>query len=359
MAGILPRLNRFRPPSNPNIRVLVPRSDPLTIDFLCSCETYDIGTNQTTSINSLSSFRYRRHAVCAFPASESDNLDAEQIAYGVASVFTPERNRRKGYAQHMMRLLHYVLTDPQNLPPFPAEWGEPPQIPEGCGNAIASALYSDIGPFYGACGPSTSSVPTRRSWTIKDPFGTIWDVPSGIPEDMGENVEWVDTEEMLNSIWLEDEALIHKELANEVKDKILFSFLPARGVTAFQHRQSMFYTPAASNEVKWGLRLRCTARPLQFATWAIDPDHTPPTNLIITRLRSDATSFPKLLHAIFKFASNNGLKKFEVWNLDPQLASSAMKLGGLTESRSLHLPALAWYGPGEVEWRHNEKFCWC
>ena len=265
-----------------------------------------------------------------------------------------------------MRLLHYVLTDPQNLPPFPTQWGEPPQIPEGCGNAIASALYSDVGHFYGACGPSTSLVPTQQSWNVTDPFGTIWDVPSNIPEDVDEGIEWVDTEELLDSLWLEDEAVIQKELASEVEDKVLFSFLPARGVTAFQHRRCLFYAPAASNGLKVGvgLRLRNTnilaqPQPLQFATWAIDPDHNPPTNLIITRLRSDPTSFPKLLHAIFKVASDNRLKKVEVWNLDPQLADSAVKLGGVTELRSLHLPALAWYGPGEVKWRHNERFCWC
>ena len=160
----------------------------------------------------------------------------------------------------MMHLLHYVLADPKNLPPFPAEWGEPPQIPEGCGNAIASALYSDVGPFYGACGPSTSPVPTQQSWNM-DPFGTIWDVPTDIPRNLEENIEWVNTEEALDSLWQEDEALIQKELANEVKDKVLFSFLPARGVAAFQHRRSMFYMPAASNGIKRGILHLSNLRP--------------------------------------------------------------------------------------------------
>jgi hypothetical protein len=284
--------------------------------------------------------------------------DAEQIAYSVALVFTPERNRRNGYAQHMMRLLHYVLADPKNLPPFPAEWGEPPQIPKGCGNAIASILHSNVGTFYGACGPSTSPVPTKQSWNIMCPFGTIWDVPNDIPGNIEGNIEWVDTEEALDSLWLEDEALIHEELANEVKDKTLFSFLPARGVAAFQHRLCMFYVPAVSNGMIWGVKLRSNGiQSLQFATWAIDPGRTPSTNLIVTRLRSDIPSFPKLLNAIFKCASDNGFKTVEVWNIDPQLAGPAGELGGLTEMRSLCQPALAWYGPGKVEWRHNERFC--
>lgn len=260
----------------------------------------------------------------------------------------------------MMRLLHYVLTDPKNLPPFPAEWGEPPQIPEGHGNAISSALYSDVGPFYGGCGPSASPIPTRQSWNIIDPFGTVWDVPNDLPGNVEENFEWVGTDEALDDLWMEDEAFIRKELANEVKDKVLFSYLPARGVSAFQHRLSSFCMPAASNGIKWGVTLRRNdTQSLHFATWTIDPDHTPPTTLVITRMRTDVTMFPKLLRVIFKCASDNGLKKVEVWNLDPQLAGLAQEHGGLTELRSEHLPALAWYGPSEVEWRYNEKFCWC
>jgi hypothetical protein len=129
----------------------------------------------------------------------------------------------------MMCLLHYVLTDLKNLPPFLAEWGEPPQIPEGCGNAIASALYSDVGPFYGACGPSISPVPTQQSRNIMGPVGTIWGLPNDVPENVEENIEWMDTDKGLESLLLEDEALIHKELANAAKNKVLFSFLAARG----------------------------------------------------------------------------------------------------------------------------------
>ena len=48
MVNLLPRLNLFEPLSNLIRmlldRVLVPRSDLTTINFLCACETYDCGT---------------------------------------------------------------------------------------------------------------------------------------------------------------------------------------------------------------------------------------------------------------------------------------------------------------------------
>jgi len=138
----------FQACSNPDVRVLVPRSDPTTIDFLkmtlsqVACSYYP-----------LSGIVYTPFVPFLLP-------NAEQVAYAVAYLFTPEFNRSKGYARYMTRLLHYILTDPENLLPFS---GEPPQIPEGCGNVNAFTLYRTLGPFYDACGPSASPVPTRKS----------------------------------------------------------------------------------------------------------------------------------------------------------------------------------------------------
>lgn len=62
----------------------------------------------------------------------------------------------RGCATFMLKLLHYCLADPSNLPAFPSEWGAPPcltsaerkQVPYG----IASMLWSDVGAtFYEKC----------------------------------------------------------------------------------------------------------------------------------------------------------------------------------------------------------------
>ncbi|OCF41609.1 hypothetical protein I317_04621 [Kwoniella heveanensis CBS 569] len=108
--------------------------------------------------------------------------------YAITEVITPLRHRRKGYATHLCRLLHYVLASPRPeldcpslsgvtittsskqlgpftqsdpssiaLPPFPAKWGAPPAaIPNELAGHIPQAngslLWSDIDiAFYGRC----------------------------------------------------------------------------------------------------------------------------------------------------------------------------------------------------------------
>jgi hypothetical protein len=92
-------------------------------------------------------------------------------SYAVASVYTPSRYRERGYAKHLMRLLHFVIADPSLLPPFPIEdWGVPPVIPPNANlpyrKAVASGLYSDVGSnFYRFCGPGMGPNATdKRGW---------------------------------------------------------------------------------------------------------------------------------------------------------------------------------------------------
>src|SRR5436190_19545354 len=96
--------------------------------------------------------RYHREAVISTSSTSV-------VAYGIASVYTPLRHREKGYAKHLMRLLHFVMADPSLLPQFPVDaWGAPPIIPPNVNfpymTAVASGLYSDVGSnFYPFCGP--------------------------------------------------------------------------------------------------------------------------------------------------------------------------------------------------------------
>lgn len=273
----------------------------------------------------------------------------------------------------MMRLLHYVLAgklDQGNLLPFPIEqWGQPPTIPVGFGEGVASVLYSDIGAeFYKRCG---------KGWVVRQPIGTIWTVPQ-LSEGRGgnnngniltPNVHWI-TEQTQHDIWKEDARLIRQEI--NTSPTPCFSFLPDQGVANYMQVRSHFYNPERSVGGLWGAQIvtkKETAGDsgqggrLSFATWALDPGREDPQTLLITRLRCTPEELPTLLNAAFHVARKSDHEQVEIWNLDSSLVYVGQEvLGGRTEPREDHLSSFSWYGEGPEEnvvWKYNEKFCWC
>jgi hypothetical protein len=306
-----------------------------------------------------------------------EDLKGPMTTYGIASVFTPPHHRGKGYAKHMMRLLHYVLagnTEATTLPAFPTgKWGSPPKIPAGFGKGIASALYSDIGPsFYKSCG---KGLVTDNGWATHEPIGTIWIVPQDgrdAHDVLPSSVEWI-TEEGQHMVWEEDASLIRDEISTSSTPS--FAFLPDQGVATYHQNRSEFLSPERSSRGVWGAKLLDRSdqtderggamghRRLSFVTWALDPGGEGPQTLLITRLRCTQEEFPVLLNAAFRAARMFDLEQVEIWNLDPSLKQIGEGvLGGVTVERNDHLPSLAWYGEmdeARVVWRYNEYFCQC
>ncbi|KAK0217946.1 hypothetical protein IW262DRAFT_1104795 [Armillaria fumosa] len=157
-----------------NIRVLCSREDPISPEFKCSCETF-----------------LRKGLVLRRYSAQIVNDTPEQVScYAIASVFTPERYRRRGFAKHMMRLLHWVLAPPSSLPSiFPGAWGLPPERPSWLAHGHFSALWSDVGHFYGSCGPSGIGA---DGWVVRDAISTVWDVGAGdAGVDVGGRWKWL------------------------------------------------------------------------------------------------------------------------------------------------------------------------
>src|ERR1700742_4024289 len=82
---------------------------------------------------------YQRQGLYAPPNSNEIHSCTN---YGIASIFTPPRNRGKGYAAHMMHLLHWALAPEAALASslFPSEWGNPPPRPQSPSNTGFSVL---------------------------------------------------------------------------------------------------------------------------------------------------------------------------------------------------------------------------
>lgn len=103
----------------------------------------------------------------------------ESVTYGVAAVCTPRKNRGNGYARQMLQLLHYLLAAEEHLPPFPEEWGSPPDAALRLAPARISTLQSGIGEvFYAKCrkGLGEGSEP---GWIWQGVPSRVWEGPFG------------------------------------------------------------------------------------------------------------------------------------------------------------------------------------
>ncbi|KAL1746773.1 hypothetical protein HDZ31DRAFT_33402 [Schizophyllum fasciatum] len=311
--------------------VLAPRDDPETLDFKCACETYG---------------RSGRYYV--------DGELKTVTAYGVASVFTPAEKRKKGYANRMMRLLHWVLADEQFLKPFPAEWGAPPpRIPlAGCG--YFSALWSDVGSdFYKASGDT----PSTNGWVVTDPISTIWDVTAAQATQPESGWKWLDEKET-KEVWREDVPLLERDMvdfARTRQGKPAVAFMPDAGVAEYQQNRGLLNPSLHPYLLKsWGIK--ATSGDLAYATWTIQIQSPTSKTLLMTRLRvQNVAQFQELMSAVTWYAKDNAYQMIEIWNLPAAFLGEAEKQGGTTSARPKHLPALKFYAGNEVDWVFNEK----
>ncbi|EIW79939.1 hypothetical protein CONPUDRAFT_58204 [Coniophora puteana RWD-64-598 SS2] len=327
--------------------VLAPRDDPKTLDFMCACETY------------------RRVALVKRP--NSTTLD-QVPAFGLACVLTPKANRGKGYASHMVRLLHWVLAaDTLDPALFPSAWGAPPPKPPGVniGDAQFCVLYSDAGAdFYRMSGPTQDK---SGGWEVKGNVSTLWEVAAvndNKSVEAADKLRWNDLREEagLEALWARDAQYIQDLVAAaslpSPSTAVIVSFLPTQGIAMYQVPRSRWHTEHMHTLDVWGTELHDQpADEPTYATWAVDTAYNPP-RLIVTRIRASSKTFPLLINKILRIAKEAGLQKAEIWNLSESLVEVAASLGGRTYERTEHLPALRWYGKEQtrdIHWVFNEK----
>ncbi|KIM44889.1 hypothetical protein M413DRAFT_442857 [Hebeloma cylindrosporum] len=330
--------------------VLAPHDSPGSLDFLCSCETFR-----------------RDGLVLKNARPEPANC------YGVASVFTPPKHRRRGYAKHMMSLLHWVIAPEESLPTeFPTEWGNRPQRVPGVTPGAFSVLYSDVGPkFYRLCG----TLPNQDDgWIVDGPTTTCFNVLKtheilSSRKKEGRLVwRWLD-EASVREAWNEDVSYMEEEMSHSSNcpKPVQFTFLPNKGVAEFQYlRRQYFWEKMDPKPVYWGLcassSVKASPDPTTFVSWTLDVRPPRSNKLIITRLRVHPDRLQELILEITAFAMKHSVETIEVWNLAKSLLDVSQHLGGTTFFREDHLPCFKWYGsenPEDIAWLWNEKFCWC
>lgn len=322
-------------------------------------------------------YSFRRVGIVARPGADGHPVSKEVACYGVASVFTPASKRNKGYAAHMMSLLHWILASNDALDAqFPAEWGRPPVA--RLEDAAFSVLYSDVGDkFYHR---NCSSLPgAQLGWVPTGLTTTAWQ-PHQLAGDNG-RWRWLSEDDAV-AMLEEDVETMKRDTGEAVRNgAVACAFLPSGGVGRCSIQRVMRFTEqgTVSPLDYWGVRLDedYDGAPLTFATWSLETASS--KDMVLTRLRATKDTFPGLLAKIMDVALRNGIRKIEAWNLPSELAGLAAELGGKTTSREEHISSIRWYGPeevGQIRWLFNEKyalpclffpanlthslrFCWC
>lgn len=287
---------------------------------------------------------YRRD-IWVLPKNEIKTIS--DIGYGVASVFTPKKYRGKGYATHMMSLLHFAIANPRGIPLFPSGWGSKPVAVEQPG--IVSILYSDVGSFYGRCSPGEGT-----GWTITSPVTTEWAIDEKEVISCPDKIELLSRDEAARTA-AADATLFKRDLESKgPSPRIHFAFQPTEAWCRFQmtrYDEHPLYVPPLPTT--WGVRMRFQGE-THFIVWEYEA--SPERKLTIISIRATRETFPDLFTAVKYVCQTEKHLKIEAWGLGEELSSIAQSSGGRTYERSKSLPAMKWYGePDQAIWFGNHK----
>lgn len=320
-------------------RILVPRNDPETLDYLCACESY------LRPILLKDADRSTKEEMCHTIASVvglrwscvSAQVDMETFQ------FTPPQYRKLGYASKMMVLLHEALAQ----------------------DSVLSILYSDVGDFYERTKREHPDLSKAKGWQVVDPYHVVLPVASEATSGAASASDFQLVEDTdFHRIAARDAALFKRELSMS-KESPAFVILPEGdqidwliGRAKYHSRPEIdpsrsAFSPIANfgcekpsdNDSDW-----C------FAIWTFD---FTTKQLDILRLRANTSEeLVGIVDLARKAGAEQGMAKVTAWNVDPRLFPEGS--GWHNEVREQHLPALAWYGEGEMpQWHHVEYYTWC
>ena len=298
---------------------------------------------------------YRKRAV----VRGTDGVVRDVTAHGIASVFTFEDCRRRGYANKMLQLVGEEFAKEETVK---------------AGAAQFSVLFSDIGKkFYGDLGwkpfPSTHlSFPTK-------PFVTGFD----------DRLTPIDDDNLASLAELDERVLrIKMQSPPTGSAKVRAAILPdyntlewhiARETYMANHvfnsngpkKNGVLYTPAGHpNQRVWGIwsaiwyggRERPEMNVLNFLRFGVEDDNISDQEL--------SKAIKAIIGAAHSMAHEWLCTKVDMWNPDTRtqkLISAMPELDGeLVHREKTNIASLRWFGEGsvdDVEWVANEKFEWC
>ncbi|KAH8922179.1 hypothetical protein BT69DRAFT_1282484 [Atractiella rhizophila] len=305
--------------------VLVPSSDPTTLNFYCSCEIY------------------LRPVYVSKQSGQVENGYCQAIS----AVFTPDHHRRKGYASKLMTDLHLKLQEKGKATGH---------------EVVLSILYSDVGDFYTRCGQGWDPHSPRSTYWTVEVLSALDSLPSSSPEPVS-----ITTTEEIYDVCRHDARLLQQELPTQSrKDKqAVFALVPTGQEVEWQNGKASLiagHLGKTNLPTTWGVEVG--KRGEEGWAFALYLPTYYASELVFHRLRCDsAASFTSILKHALGVARDQGMRKIQIWNFKEEWASELPEgLRGESKDRDGALPSVAWYldmPEGGIEWVVNEKINYC
>ncbi|KAL1410533.1 hypothetical protein Q8F55_004546 [Vanrija albida] len=312
--------------------VLVPRAEPETLNLLASCETY------------------KRDSLYLPPG---ESTPRPTTAYGIASVFCIPEHRGNRYPTFLLQLLHYVMAEEGTLPPFPAAWGQPPQI-EGFKDARFSVLYSGVGRVFYSKVRKGDGEGSEPGWVADEHSHRIWDIKD-VPAPQVDGLEYLGADEVAKLAPGVGEYFKSAIASTGDKSKTRLAILPTRDMFGV-HPLRYELAPGHRKTATFGVRLPAPEKgaPQPFFTYSYEISTKRPERLVLLYVQH-----PVPFEAVLAAAKHEGVASIEMWG---GFAGWDKEAGGATLDREDSVCALAQYGFGgddKVEWEWVEKYAWC
>lgn len=277
----------------------------------------------------------------------------------------------------MLSLLHYYISLPSTLPPFPtAQWGEAPaplpaDVQASLPPAVASILFSDVGStFYSR---STIGV-DRPGWIVADEDSQQISWKMAPPKGTSSSRGWIYRQD-LGAVAKELSAAARKRTAADHKssDVPVWSTDPAStGTMAYVPAMAMDDRPAdwpySEADEPCGLRIPATQPDQEECIVLFTGSHETPlgTGIAITYTHNlDAERLPTLLEALDECGAKMGLKEGMVWGYGPDsplgrawAESGRLLTAGKRPERKGHLVGISWYGDHQERGKLGDSGIW-
>ncbi|KAI9346774.1 hypothetical protein DFJ73DRAFT_465601 [Zopfochytrium polystomum] len=290
-----------------------------TVDIRSSCETY----NRKGSIVGV------------------DGQIRDGTVFSIASVYTPEKHRRNGFAAEMLKQVRKVLLD---------------EIPD----LLASALYSDIGPTYYA---RLGWIPSPAMWNTEFDANNTVVVSAEVPAFQLQPI--VENGELLRKVLLADRANWREKLASAGTPSLVVFQTPDsvhwHNVRGRLYQSINKRAPSGVDLSIVGVCVNDEESKPAFVLWA---HNYKDDSLDVLRLAVDDTKkgvLARFVAASCEEARRTGLAKVTVWGKLDLLG--AVEVGAKTYVRDESLSSLC-VAPNaskkrdSVVWLGDEKGLW-